>query len=75
MDVLEHLEDWKRFLRAIPEKSGIIAGVPAGVSVQGEVFGNVFETHRHYLEASDLEPFFDEVQTIGGKLLCSRRKK
>lgn len=70
MDVLEHLRNWKELLKAVPKGRAIIAAVPEGESPQGPVFGNVHETHVVTLQAEDLKPYFENVITIGRKLLC-----
>lgn len=70
MDVLEHLVHWRALLEAIPKSRPFIAAVPNGESLQGPVFGNVHETHVVTFTPEILEPHFDVIKVIGGKLLC-----
>jgi Methyltransferase domain len=75
MDVLEHLDDWRKFLETLPKRGSIIATVPHGYYEQGAVFGNALEIHKHAILPEDFAPYFDEVETEQGKIFGYRRRK
>lgn len=56
IDVLEHFEkeDGKKLLKTLLRKGrGVLVSVPKDIGDQGEVFGNVHETHHAEWEKSD----------------------